>query len=122
VLFAGYLGIYGNCVILDHGMGLQSLYAHLSNASVEVGDRVNRGETIGRSGMTGLAGGDHLHFTMLVAGRPVNPVEWWDPHWIADRIDRKLVEAGLLAAADATKAEAPTLTPKKRVPPRRRTR
>jgi murein DD-endopeptidase MepM/ murein hydrolase activator NlpD len=62
---------------------------------VEVGDRVNRGETIGRSGMTGLAGGDHLHFTMLVAGRPVNPVEWWDPHWIADRIDRKLVEAGI---------------------------
>jgi murein DD-endopeptidase MepM/ murein hydrolase activator NlpD len=122
VLFAGSLGIYGNCVILDHGMGVQSLYAHLSNASVEVGDRVNRGETIGRSGMTGLAGGDHLHFTMLVAGRPVNPVEWWDPHWIADRIDRKLVDSGLLAAADATKAEAPKITPKKRVPPRRRTR
>jgi len=99
VLFAGFLGIYGNCVILDHGMGVQSLYAHLSNASVEVGDRVNRGETIGRSGMTGLAGGDHLHFTMLVAGRPVNPVEWWDPHWIADRIDRKLAEAGLVARA-----------------------
>jgi hypothetical protein len=107
VLFAGFLGIYGNCVILDHGMGVQSLYAHLSTAGVEVGDRVNRGETIGRSGMTGLAGGDHLHFTMLVAGHPVNPVEWWDPHWIADRIDRKLTEAGVLAAADATKAEAP---------------
>lgn len=95
VLFAGYLGIYGNCVILDHGMGVQSLYGHLSSVTVEAGDRVNRGETIGRSGMTGLAAGDHLHFTLLVAGRPVNPVEWWDPHWISDRIDRKLAEAGL---------------------------
>ena len=44
--------------------------------------------------MTGLAAGDHLRFTMLVAGHPVNPVEWWDPHWIQDRVDRKLVEAG----------------------------
>ncbi len=95
VLFAGFLGIYGNCVILDHGMGVQSLYGHLSSVTVEPGDRVNRGETIGKSGMTGLAGGDHLHFTMLVAGHPVNPVEWWDPHWIADRIDRKLAEAGI---------------------------
>ena len=104
VVFAGVLGIYGNCVVLDHGMGVQSLYAHLSSVTVEVGDRINRGETIGRSGATGLAGGDHLHFTMLVAGRPVNPIEWWDPHWVADRIDRKLVEAGIVAAAAATKA------------------
>ncbi len=95
VLFAAYLGIYGNCVILDHGMGVQTLYAHLSSITVEVGDRVGRGETIGRSGMTGLAGGDHLHFAVLVAGHPVDPVEWWDPHWIADRIDRKLADAGL---------------------------
>jgi len=43
--------------------------------------------------MTGLAGGDHLHFTMLVGGQMVNPVEWWDRHWIADRVDRKLQEA-----------------------------
>jgi murein DD-endopeptidase MepM/ murein hydrolase activator NlpD len=96
VAFAGFLGIYGNCVVLDHGMGVQSLYAHLSSVTVEAGDRINRGETIGRSGATGLAGGDHLHFTVLVAGHPVNPVEWWDPHWMADRIDRKLVEAGIV--------------------------
>jgi murein DD-endopeptidase MepM/ murein hydrolase activator NlpD len=112
VLFAGSLGIYGNCVILDHGMGVQSLYAHLSSVTVEVGDRINRGETIGKSGSTGLAGGDHLHFSMLVAGHPVNPIEWWDPHWIADRIDRKLVEAGLMSESAATKAEAPKVTPK----------
>ena len=96
VVFAAFLGIYGNCVVLDHGMGVQSIYAHLSSVTVEVGDRINRGETIGRSGSTGLAGGDHLHFTVLVGGRPVNPVEWWDPHWIADRIDRKLAEAGIV--------------------------
>lgn len=99
VVFAAYLGIYGNCVILDHGIGVQSLYAHLSVADVEPGDRVERGETIGHSGMTGLAGGDHLHFSTLLGGRPVNPIEWWDPHWMNDRVTRKFVEAGLIEAS-----------------------
>jgi murein DD-endopeptidase MepM/ murein hydrolase activator NlpD len=94
VVHAAWLGIYGNCVIIDHGMGVASLYGHLSSIEVKAGDAVTRGQQIGRSGMTGLAGGDHLHFTMLVQGRAVNPVEWWDPHWIADRIDRKLRDAG----------------------------
>jgi murein DD-endopeptidase MepM/ murein hydrolase activator NlpD len=94
VLFADGLGIYGNTVILDHGMGLQSLYAHLSSIGAKVGDVVEKGQEIGRSGMTGLAGGDHLHFTMLVNGQMVNPVEWWDSHWIEDRILRKLRAAG----------------------------
>jgi murein DD-endopeptidase MepM/ murein hydrolase activator NlpD len=94
VVNASWLGIYGNCVIVDHGMGVQSLYGHLSSFDVKVGDKVGRGQTLGRSGMTGMAGGDHLHFTMLVNGRMVNPVEWWDPHWIEDRIMRKLREAG----------------------------
>jgi murein DD-endopeptidase MepM/ murein hydrolase activator NlpD len=93
VLNASWLGIYGNCVIIDHGMGVQSLYGHLMSFDVKVGDKVTRGQTIGRSDSTGLAGGDHLHFTMLVAGRMVTPVEWWDPHWIADRVERKLKEA-----------------------------
>jgi murein DD-endopeptidase MepM/ murein hydrolase activator NlpD len=88
------LGIYGNCVIVDHGLGVQSLYAHLSSFDVNVGDRVEQGQTLGRSGMTGLAGGDHLHFTMLVNGQPVNPVEWWDPQWMQDRVLRKIAEAG----------------------------
>jgi murein DD-endopeptidase MepM/ murein hydrolase activator NlpD len=90
VLFADELGIYGNCVILDHGMGVQSLYAHLSSIDVQPGQMVDKEQQIGRSGMTGLAGGDHLHFTFLVNGRMVNPVEWWDAHWIEDRILRKL--------------------------------
>jgi murein DD-endopeptidase MepM/ murein hydrolase activator NlpD len=93
VLHAAWLGIYGNCVILDHGMGVASLYGHLSSIAVSVGDTVTKGQALGKSGMTGLAGGDHLHFTMLVGGRMVTPVEWWDSHWIADRVDRKLGEA-----------------------------
>ncbi len=94
VLFADELGIYGNCVIIDHGMGLQSLYAHLSSIEVKAGQDVEKEQSLGRSGMTGLAGGDHLHFTMLVNGHMVNPVEWWDAHWIEDRILRKLKAAG----------------------------
>jgi murein DD-endopeptidase MepM/ murein hydrolase activator NlpD len=94
VLYAEELGIYGNCVIIDHGMGVQSLYAHLSSIDVKPGDDVNKEQVLGRSGMTGLAGGDHLHFTMLVNGKMVNPVEWWDAHWIEDRILRKIRAAG----------------------------
>ena len=93
VLYADYLGIYGNCVILDHGYGVQSLYGHLSSMDVKPGDMVQKAQPIGRSGMTGLAGGDHLHFTMLVDGHPVNSVEWWDSHWIEDRVLRKIREA-----------------------------
>jgi murein DD-endopeptidase MepM/ murein hydrolase activator NlpD len=95
VVNADWLGIYGNCIIIDHGMGVQSLYGHLMSFDVKVGDKVTRSQQIGRSDSTGLAGGDHLHFTMLVGGHMVNPVEWWDPHWITDRVDRKLKEAGV---------------------------
>lgn len=94
VVFADYLGIYGNTVVVDHGLGVQSLYAHLSSMGVRPGDRVEKGEVIGRTGITGLAGGDHLHFTMLVGGAPVNPVEWWDRKWMEDRVFRKIREAG----------------------------
>jgi len=93
VVYADYLGIYGNCVVIDHGMGVQSLYGHLSSFEVKPGDVVKRDQQIARSGMTGLAGGDHLHFSIQVQGHPVNPVEWWDPHWIEDRVMRKLREA-----------------------------
>jgi len=90
VVQAGFFGIYGITVIIGHGCGLQSLYAHLSSIEVKPDDHVKRGQVIGRSGQTGLAGGDHLHFTTLLQGIPVNPVEWWDPHWIQDRIEKKL--------------------------------
>ena len=90
ILWASDLGIYGNCVVVDHGFGLQSIYGHLSQIEVKVGDLVKRGQEIGKSGATGLAGGDHLHFSMQVDGVQVNPVEWWDAHWIHDRILSKL--------------------------------
>ena len=94
VVHAAYLGIYGNCVIIDHGLGVQTLYGHLSSIGVKVGDKVEKGQVVGRSGMTGLAAGDHLHFTVLVNGTAVNPVEWWDPKWMQDRVFRKIMEAG----------------------------
>ncbi len=94
VVHAGWLGIYGNCVIVDHGMGLQSLYAHLSSIGVQVGDLVELDGELGRSGATGLAGGDHLHFTMLLGGNAVTPVDWWSAQWVQDRILRKLADAG----------------------------
>ena len=84
----------GERFFIDHGMGVQSLYAHLSSMSVKVGDLVDKAQEIGRSGMTGLAQGDHLHFTQLVNGQMVNPVEWWDPKWMQDRVFRKVMEAG----------------------------
>ena len=94
VIHASDLGIYGNCVVIDHGLGVQSLYGHLSSIGAQVGDTVEKGAEIGRSGMTGLAGGDHLHFTMLVNGQQVTPVDWWSPQWFEDRVRRKIVAAG----------------------------
>jgi len=94
IVHAADLGIYGNCVVIDHGLGIQSLYGHLSSILVKVGDTVEKGQEIGRSGMTGLAGGDHLHFTMLVSGQQVTPVDWWSPQWFQDRVLRKIEAAG----------------------------
>jgi hypothetical protein len=90
VVFAEMLGIYGNCIVIDHGYGLQSIYGHLSEFAVKPGDMVNRSQVIGKSGATGLAGGDHLHYSMQVDGVQVNPIEWWDAHWIQDRILSKV--------------------------------
>lgn len=90
VVWAKYFGIYGNCILIDHGFGLMSLYAHLNDFAVKAGDTVQTGQIIGHSDSTGLAGGDHLHFSMLLAGQQVNPIEWWDAHWIQDHIQSKI--------------------------------
>jgi murein DD-endopeptidase MepM/ murein hydrolase activator NlpD len=92
VVFAQYLGIYGNTIILDHGQGIFSLYAHLSEFDVKPGDMVKKDMLIARTGHTGMAGGDHLHFSMLIDGIFVTPFEWWDPHWIDMTIDGPLNE------------------------------
>ncbi|MBU1001318.1 MAG: M23 family metallopeptidase [Proteobacteria bacterium] len=90
VVRTGFNGIYGENVVLDHGLGLMTLYAHLSQINVEVGDGVTRGQIIGRTGDTGLAGGDHLHFGVYVSGVAVNPVEWWDASWIKNNISGRI--------------------------------
>lgn len=90
VVFAGDNGIYGNMVLIDHGLGLTSLYGHLSSVDVAVGDAVEKGQSIGRSGATGLAGGDHLHFALLVGNTYVDPLEWWDASWLRNRIESRL--------------------------------
>ena len=119
VVFAGPLTIYGNAVIVDHGMGLQTLYAHLSSLDVKVGDAVTKGQQLGHSGSTGLAVGDHLHFEVLVSGISVTPVEWWDGKWIRDRVNKPLKQAGLPEIAgigavhdDPTPSAAPASSPR----------
>ncbi|MHB8789180.1 MAG: M23 family metallopeptidase [Desulfobulbaceae bacterium] len=82
VVFADYLGIYGNMVLIDHGQGLFSLYSHLSRIETSVGAEVDQSTVIAYSGATGMAGGDHLHFSILIHGMFVTPIEWWDQHWI----------------------------------------
>ena len=110
VVFAENLGIYGNVVILDHGLGLFSLYGHLSSIGVAVGQSVQRGDSLGRTGETGLAAGDHLHFSIMVDGIHVDPIEWWDPKWVADHVTEKLKSfenPATTAAAGAPPASAP---------------
>ena len=90
VIFADGLGIYGLTVVLDRGQGLSSVYGHLSSIKVRLDQDVSKGDIIGFTGQTGLASGDHLHFSVMVNGVFVNPIEWWDGHWIEDNITRKL--------------------------------
>ncbi len=93
VIFADDLGIYGNTLIVDHGMGVATLYSHLSSMAVKRGDTVSKGDRIGNTGATGLAFGDHLHFGIYVGGNPVLPIEWWDPFWVKTRITQNIEEA-----------------------------
>ena len=93
VIFADYLGIYGNMVMIDHGQGVFSLYSHLSQIDVTPNDQVDKMTVIGLTGTTGMAGGDHLHFSMLVNGIFVTPKEWWDQHWIDVTIEDPLTES-----------------------------
>jgi hypothetical protein len=90
VVYAAPLGIYGNCVVVDHGYGLQTIYGHMSHIDVHEGDTVKRGQVMGQSGMTGMAGGDHIHFAMQLDGVQIDPKEWWDSHWIQDHIARRV--------------------------------
>ena len=78
VTFAGWYGSGGNTVIINHGNGLTTLYAHMQNGSLRVsaGQRVTRGQQIGRIGGTGYVTGPHLHFEVRVNGTKVNPAPY----------------------------------------------
>ncbi|MFZ2087264.1 MAG: M23 family metallopeptidase, partial [Desulfobaccales bacterium] len=105
VVMAEPLGIYGNTVMLDHGMGIFSMYSHLSRLDVKTGERVEKGKAVGLTGTTGLALGDHLHYSVLVHGEFVNPVEWWDAHWFKDQVEKVWAQT---AASEGEKNQAAT--------------
>lgn len=88
VVHADDNGIYGNMPMIDHGFGLYTLYGHCSNILVNVGDEVKAGTVIAKTGKSGLAMGDHLHFGVVVQGVEVRPEEWMDSKWIRDNIDK----------------------------------
>jgi murein DD-endopeptidase MepM/ murein hydrolase activator NlpD len=117
VAFVGDLGIYGNTVILDHGLGLFTLYSHLSSIDVKVGDAITARQIIGKTGETGLAAGDHLHYGVYLQGVAVLPVEWWDAKWITDNIEPKLQGR---ASEEIAVAQQPAKTARKATGKRRR--
>ena len=86
VIFKNYLGLYGNSIIIDHGMGLSTLYAHTSSQHVDFGEDIGKNKKIASTGSTGAVFGDHLHFGVLIQGVEVNPIEWMDKNWIKLRI------------------------------------
>ncbi len=113
VAFTGPLGIYGNTVILDHGLGLTTLYGHLSSIDVKAADAVKKNQIIGKTGETGLAAGDHLHFGVYLNGVAVLPIEWWDEKWIRDNVTPKLDGVGP-QAVDETKPTAKSARKRRR--------
>ncbi|MFM9970074.1 MAG: M23 family metallopeptidase [Burkholderiales bacterium] len=114
VVFAGDLGIYGNTVILDHGLGLFTLYSHLSAIDVKVGDSITQRQILGKTGETGMAAGDHLHYGVYLNGVAILPVEWWDQKWITDNIEPKLEGKTGDSIARAQQVTAPRKAPAKK--------
>jgi murein DD-endopeptidase MepM/ murein hydrolase activator NlpD len=107
VVLAEPVGIYGQTVVIDHGLGVFSGYSHLSQIDVKVGDKVAKGAVLGKTGTSGLAGGDHLHFDMIIQGEFVDPLEWWDAHWLKDQVEAVWVKAGSPAPETGQAAATP---------------
>ncbi|MDR2636175.1 MAG: M23 family metallopeptidase [Campylobacteraceae bacterium] len=86
VVFAGDNNIYGKMVIINHGLGIYSLYGHCSSLLVQEGESVMEGQVIAKTGRTGFAFGDHLHFGIVIQGIEVRPEEWMDEKWMRDNL------------------------------------
>ena len=82
VVFAQYNGLYGNMPIINHGLGLYTLYGHCSTLNISSGDSIKAGAHIANTGKSGYAMGDHLHFGVLIQGIEVRPAEWMDSTWM----------------------------------------
>jgi murein DD-endopeptidase MepM/ murein hydrolase activator NlpD len=96
VVFSQPNGIYGNLPIIDHGFGLYTLYGHCSEVHVQEGDVAALGQQIAKTGLSGYAMGDHLHFGILVQGIEVRPEEWMDTKWIYDNITSVIENAKVI--------------------------
>ncbi len=96
VVNASRNGIYGNMPMIDHGFGLYTLYGHCSKIFVKKSQKVKAGEVIARTGTTGLALGDHLHFGILVHGVEVWPMDWMRGNWIKKNIKNVFEKANKL--------------------------
>ncbi|DAB38998.1 MAG: peptidase M23 [Sulfuricurvum sp. GWF2_44_89] len=96
VVFSQPNGIYGNLPIIDHGFGLYTLYGHCSEVHVQEGDVAALGQEIAKTGLSGYAMGDHLHFGILVQGIEVRPEEWMDTKWIYDNITSVIENAKVI--------------------------
>ncbi len=90
VIFASWKQSYGNCIVIDHGYGFQTLYGHLSHFKAKVGQVVTRGEVIGYVGNTGKSTGPHLHYEVLVKGRPDNPSKYYYMDLTPEEYDQML--------------------------------
>lgn len=96
IIFTGYNGIYGNMVLVEHGLGLKSVYGHCSSILAKQNNIISNKTIIAKTGKTGLALGDHLHFGIILHETSVRPEEWIDQHWIDDNINKVLKKADLL--------------------------
>ncbi|WP_416860842.1 M23 family metallopeptidase [Helicobacter ganmani] len=88
-----FVGIDGNALVIYHGLGLSTLYAHLTSTNVQIGDSLEKDTIIANTGNTGLALGDHLHFSVLVQGYEVWNAEWMDSSWIKTNITNVIAQA-----------------------------
>lgn len=90
VTFAGWKQGYGNCLMIDHGYGYQTLYGHMSKYRARVGQRVTRGEVVGEVGNTGKSTGPHLHYEVIVKGRHDNPSKYYYMDLTPEEYDRMI--------------------------------